>query len=95
MSQSEILLQAARVVLALLAVAAMIPLSFFGYAMGGAIGAGLAESLLGPANGLVGLVIGSIVLGGASLLLPALVAVWLDKVLSRRFARARDGTLRS
>jgi len=95
MSQSKILLQAARVVLALLAVAAMMPLSFFGYAMGGAIGAGIAESLLGPANGLVGLVIGSIVLGGASLLLPALVAVWLDKVLSRRFARARHDTLRS
>ena len=95
MSQSDILLQAARVVLALLAVAAMIPLSFFGNAMGGAIGAGIAESLLGPANGLVGLVIGSIVFGGASLLLPALVAVWLDKVLSRRSARARHGTLRS
>jgi hypothetical protein len=95
MSPSEIPFQAARLVLALLAVAAMIPLSFVGYAVGGSIGSGIAEGLLGPPNGVVGLVVGSIVLGGASLLLPALVAVWLDKVLSRKFGRGRDGTLRS
>ena len=95
MNRTTILHQATRVLLALLAVAAMIPLSFFGYLMGGAIGTDIAESTLGPANGLLGTVIGAVVLGGACLLLPALAAVWIDKILERRFGRAVRGTLQS
>ena len=93
MGRGKFPLQVARVVLAILAVAAMIPLSFFGYLMGGALGGDVAESTLGPAHGLAGVVVGSVVMGGASLLLPALVALWIDKILKRRFGGARHGKL--
>ncbi len=95
MNGRRALLQVARVALALAAVALMMPLSYFGYLMGGAIGAGIAESVLGPARGVVGIVLGSVLLGGASILLPALIAVRIDRFLAKRLAGDSSGVAHS
>ena len=75
---------AARSVLALVAVAAMVPLSYWGFLIGGALGAKFAEAGLGSRYSLLGMVLGSVLVGGASLLIPSSLALWLDRTLERR-----------
>lgn len=78
------ILRAARIGLALGAVAAMAPLSYFGFLGGGGLGAEFLESALGSRYSLLGMVLGSVILGGASILTPALLALWIDRSLERR-----------
>jgi hypothetical protein len=89
---NRLILVGARTVLALGALVMMMPLSFVGFGFGGDLGARAAESVFGPAGGLVGLILGSVLCGGASLVLPAIVAVRLEKALERRLAKRTSGT---
>lgn len=75
---------AARVGLALLAVAAMIPLSYWGFLIGGGLGADFLAARLGSPYSLLGMVLGSMIVGGGSLAIPASLAIWVDRALEKR-----------
>ena len=77
-------LMAARTGLALIAVAAMAPLSYWGFLIGGGLGADLLADRLGSAYSLLGMVLGSIIVGGGSLAIPASLAIWVDRALEKR-----------
>jgi len=73
-----------RVALVLITVAAMVPLSYMGFLGGGGLGAEAFESWLGSNYSLLGMVVGSTIIGGISLAIPASLAVWLDRTVERR-----------
>lgn len=75
---------AARVGLALVAVAAMAPLSYWGFLIGGGWGADFLAARLGSDYSLPGMVLGSMIVGGASLAIPASFALWVDRAPEKR-----------
>jgi hypothetical protein len=75
---------AARIGLAALAGVAMMPLSYWGFLIGGGLGAEFLEAGLGSHYSLLGMVVGSVLVGGASLIIPAALLLWIDRTLERR-----------